>query len=36
MEDYYIGSCTDESIEFVVYEYIDDLEDYPFGNKIKL
>ena len=33
MEDYYIGSCTDASIDFVVYEYIDGLEDCSFENK---
>jgi len=36
MEDHYTSTCTDESIKIIVYEYIDKLEDYSFGNGVKL
>ena len=36
MEKNYVGTCTDESINIIVYEYIDKMEDYSYGDKIKL
>jgi len=36
MEKDYVGTCTDESINIIIYEYIDKVEDYLYENKIKL